>query len=111
MKIYGVQSASGYSSEKSDKQSRVQASKSETGDGTLLYKTGDDIELTGKKAAILNSVNETNIEAAHSAPDADDLSVIRQKLMNVNNRILSNPFEALSAQANLTAETVAGLIG
>jgi gamma-glutamylcysteine synthetase len=111
MKIFGVQSASGYSSEKSEKQRRVQASKSDAGDSALLFEPGDDLELTGKKAAVLNSVHESNIEAAYSAPDTGDLSVIRQKLMTVNNRILNNPFEALSAQANLTTETVAGLIG
>jgi putative NADPH-quinone reductase len=109
MRIYGDRSVSGYSSDKDEKKSRVQSLKTGENEHVLL-ESADALELTGKKAAVLNTVNETDVEVSLSAQAFGDLHTIRQKLANLNGSLLRNPFEALGAQANLTSETVAGLI-
>ncbi len=111
MKINADRTAAGFAAENNDKQTKLpQNSKSVVNE--FFTGTKDDLELTSGKPAVLNQVGETNVWSASSAQSgAGDMDSMKQLLSRVSNYIHNNPAEALSAQANLNSETVAGLIG
>jgi hypothetical protein len=113
MKIYGDKIASGYSSEKTEVSARISKdTKSDSEKTAQVALSGDELELTSKKAAVLNSVREANLDSATSVEfDVSQVPVMKQRLGIISNYMLSNPAEALSTQANLASETVARLIG
>ena len=107
MKISNDPKTPGLTSEKSDTQSRVLKKRSPEKNAPVLP-AADELELTGMNSRILE------IESANTAAVEFDLSavpIMKEKLASLNDYILSHTAEALSAQANLSADTVAGLIG
>jgi hypothetical protein len=110
MKIYGDRASAGIPAEKNEKPAKLpQPSKS--GSSTAFIDTKDDLELTGKKVAVSDPVRETELANTDALEfDAGEVPVMKQKLQALSSYILSNPAEALSAQANLNPDMVAGLI-
>lgn len=110
MKINVDRSSAGFAAEKYEKQSKTpQVSKPEV---SAAFDTKDEVELTSKKAAILDDVRESNVGSSSSVSfDASQIPMLKQRLQFFTDYALSNPTEALSAQANLNSETVAKLVG
>lgn len=113
MKIFNDKTTPGYISEKNETQSRVSKTpKSGSDKNVQIPLTGDELELTSQKLPVTNSMREANIGTAPALEfDAGEVPMMQQKLSFVNSYILNNPLEALSAQANLNASSVAALLG
>jgi hypothetical protein len=113
MRINVDRASAGFPSEKNEKPGKITPSfRSDAASGAQTDETRDELELTNRRTAILDSVRETNMAAVSSTESAaGNLSAIKQRLASLNNYIQENPIEALSAHANLDPETVARLIG
>ncbi len=111
MKIINDSISPGLMPEKNETQSRV--SKKPVSDKSApIAPAADELELTGKKAPAVNQLREVETANADAVEfDINEVPMIKLKLAVLNNYILNNTSEALSAQANINAETVAGLIG
>lgn len=108
MKINGDRMSAGFPVEKNDKPSRT-PSKSAVSESARFVPAGDELELTGKSAAVFNALREATGGSAESP--ADELDTIKSKLAVLKSNMLSNPAEALSAHTGLDSETVARLVG
>ena len=111
MKIFNETSAPGLISEKNESQGRV-SKKPASDKHEPVVLAADDLELTSKKAPAVNQMRDVEIANAAAVEfDVREVPMMKIKLASLNNYILNNTAEALSAQANLNAATVAGLIG
>jgi hypothetical protein len=107
MKIQPDRITAGFTAEKTEKQSKLPQTAKPV--SSPLVDTKDAYEMTSKKAAVLNAARET--AEPYQIPDEEMLKAVRERLAIVNRYMLKNPDEALSAQANLNADTVADLVG
>lgn len=112
MKIYSDKTTPGYVPEKNETQSRISKTPKSAADmSDQVSVVGDDLELTSKKGAVMNTAREVKIGKSSSVEfDVGEVPMMKQKLMFINESILKYPAAALSAQANLNSETVASLL-
>lgn len=111
MKIFNDPKTPGLISDKNETQNRVSKKQGPEKNAPVLP-AADELALTSRKAPPAPQMRE--IENANTAAVEFDVSAVpmmKMKLASLNNYILSHTAEALSAQANLSADTVAGLIG
>ena len=113
MKIYSDKTAPGYIPDKNEIQGRASKNpKSVSDKNAKVVLTGDELELTGKKVTDMSSARATGTGHTSSVEfDVSQVPMMQQKLAFVNNYIMNNPAEALTAQANMNPDTVARLIG
>jgi hypothetical protein len=110
MKIVNDTTAPGFIPEKNEAQSRV-SKKSGSEKYVPVQLATDELELTSKKAPAPNPMREVEIANAAAVEfDVGEVPMMKMKLAALNNYILNNHAEALSAQANLDTHVVAGLI-
>jgi hypothetical protein len=111
MKIFNDTKTQGLVSEKNETQGRI-SKKTGSDKSAPVTLAADEIELTGKKAPAASAIREVEIANAASVEfDVNEVPMMKMRLAALNNYILSNPSEALSAHANINADLVAGLIG
>lgn len=111
MKIFNDSKTPGLISEKNETQGRI-SKKPGSDKNAPVTLAADEIELTSKKAPAVNSIREVEIANTASVEfDVNEVPMMKMKLAALNNYILNNPAEALSAHANMNADLVAGLIG
>lgn len=111
MKIFNDPKTPGLTSEKNETQSHVLKKRNPEKNAPVLPEA-DELELTSRKTPPAGHMRE--VENANTAAVEFDVSAVpmmKVKLASLNDYILSHTAEALSAQANLSADTVAGLIG
>ncbi|MEL4106045.1 hypothetical protein AAFA46_04280 [Oscillospiraceae bacterium WX1] len=108
MKVQIDRTTAGFSAEKIENNGK--RSKVKEAEVKFSLQGKDEIELSGRKASVLNAASQS---AKVSAPESlgIDMNAIRQKLATLNAYIVRNPEEALSAQGNIAADTVERLIG
>ncbi len=110
MKIFNESKTPGLISEKNETQGRVSKKPVSDKSAPVVLKA-DELELTNKKTPV-GSMREVEIANAAAVEfDINDVPAIKLKLASLNNYLLNNPAAALSAQANLNTDVVAGLIG
>jgi hypothetical protein len=107
VKINGDRTSAGLPLEKNEKSSRT-VSKTGTGESAKLAQTSDELELTSKSSVIFNTLRGAQENVSESS--GDELASIRTKLSALTGSMLANPTEALAAQGNLNAESVALLV-
>jgi hypothetical protein len=111
MKIFNESKTPGLIPEKNETQGRV-SKKPASDKSAPIAMAPDELELTAVKAPAMNKMREVELANAAAVEfDVNEVPMMKMKLAKLNNYILNNPSEALSAQANLSAGTVAGLIG
>jgi hypothetical protein len=113
MKIHFDRTTAGFSAEKSEKTGKIaQASKSDVQVNTnaTIPETKDEVELSNRKVAVLNSVRESNVDALSSETGPEQFIAMRNKLASLTGYMQDNPQEAIAAHAHLDSETVARLI-
>lgn len=111
MKILNDSKTPGLVPEKNETQGRVSKKQGSEKSAPVLP-AADELELTSRMAPPVNQMRETEIANAAAVEfDVSEVPMMKMKLASLNNYILSHTAEALSAQANLSAATVAGLIG